>query len=90
MARDLTEGTGAPPPAGTGRRPGGIRLAVRAAADLLPDWWDLHVYGGGGLIAYGLWMTWPPAGPVVVGALLLYLGLAWSPTRRATPEKKEN
>lgn len=87
MVRDLTEGTGPPAPA-RAQPSAGLRV-LRTMADLLPDWWDLHVYGGGALVAYGLWLAWPPAGPVAGGALLVYLGLAWSPTRRIAPERKE-
>jgi hypothetical protein len=40
-----------------------------------PSFRDLHVYGGGALVAGGAWMAYPPAAPAVYGALLLYLGL---------------
>ena len=41
----------------------------------LPDVRDLHVYGGGILVAVGAWIILPGAGLVVFGALLVYLGL---------------
>lgn len=58
--------------------PGMATLPRRLAARLrpaLPSVRDLHVYGGGVLVALGAWMAWPPAAPAVLGLLLLYLGL---------------
>lgn len=42
---------------------------------LVPSFRDLHAYGGGALVAAGAGMAYPPAAPIVFGALLLYLGL---------------
>lgn len=42
---------------------------------LLPDFRDLHVYGGGVLMAVGMGCLWRPAGLIVFGAFLLYMGL---------------
>lgn len=42
---------------------------------ILPDIRDLHVYGGAGLIAWGVSAWYPPAWRIVFGAALLYLGL---------------
>jgi hypothetical protein len=42
---------------------------------ILPDARDLHVYGGGALVAVGAWIILPGAGLVAFGALLVYLGL---------------
>ena len=42
---------------------------------VLPDFRDVHVYFGGLLLAVGAGIAWQPAGPMVAGALLLYLGL---------------
>jgi hypothetical protein len=53
-------------------------LAGRVASvawEASPDFRDLHVYGGGALLAGGAWMAWPPGGLIAMGALLLYLGL---------------
>lgn len=56
----------------------GMALPRRLAARLrpaLPDARDVHVYGGGVLVALGAWMAWPPAAPTLLGLLLVYLGL---------------
>lgn len=42
---------------------------------LLPDVRDLHVYGGGALVAWGAAQAYPPAGWMVAGTVLMYLGL---------------
>lgn len=52
-----------------------ILAAIRAA---LPDWHDLHLYGGIGLLAWGTWMAWEPGGVIVLGAGLFGLGIAAS------------
>jgi uncharacterized protein (TIGR03382 family) len=36
---------------------------------------DLHVYGGGAMVAWGAASVFPPAGWVAFGLVLLYLGL---------------
>lgn len=36
---------------------------------------DLHVYGGGVLVASGLSLASPPAGPIALGVLFIFLGL---------------
>ncbi len=41
---------------------------------VLPDWWDLHIYVGGALVAYGGWLAWPPLGSLLLGSLLLGIG----------------
>lgn len=51
------------------------RSAARTVKVVLPDLRDVHVYGGGALVAIGAWLWFPPAAPIVFGALLLYLGL---------------
>lgn len=43
---------------------------------------DLHVYGGLGLAAWGLWMWWDPAGYIAGGAVLLAIGLFGLPSWR--------
>lgn len=53
----------------------------------LPGIRDAHVYGGGLLLASGAWMVYAPAGLIVFGALLLYLGLRVPP--RAKMPKPE-
>ena len=53
-----------------------ILKSLRRLAPYLPDLRDLHVYGGGLLVALGIsWLTRPGAGLMAFGALLLYLGL---------------
>lgn len=52
-----------------------IREYIARLRSALPTFRDLHVYGGGALIAAGAWMAYPPAAPAVLGVLLLYLGL---------------
>lgn len=55
-----------------------IRLpaVVRRLRPALPSFRDLHVYGGGALVALGAWLSpWPWLAPVVFGLLLLYLGI---------------
>lgn len=42
---------------------------------LLPDLRDVHVYGGGLLLAIGAEAAWPSLGWMVAGGLLLYLGI---------------
>jgi hypothetical protein len=53
----------------------GRRLAALVGS-AAPDVRDLHVYGGGGLIALAAWLSpWSWVAPAAFGALLLYLGL---------------
>lgn len=47
----------------------------RAVRHVVPDWRDVHVYGGGLLIAAALDRLVPGTGPIAYGVLLLYLGL---------------
>ena len=56
-----------------GAQSGAARIVTRLRP-LLPDARDLHVYGGGLLVALGAGMYSPAAGLMVFGALLLYLG----------------
>jgi hypothetical protein len=52
-----------------------LRLPARAkVAAILPGLRDLHIYGGGGLVAAGAGMIYPPAGFIAFGALLVALG----------------
>lgn len=53
-----------------------MRNVLRALRPLLPGPWDLHVYGGAGLIVAGLWYVHPGVAMVVGGTFLLALGLA--------------
>ena len=50
-------------------------MQLRRILDLLPDLQDLHVYGGGLLVAIGAGLAYPPAGPFAFGLVLLYLGI---------------
>lgn len=86
MVRDLTDGTGSPTP--KSRAASRVSKTVRGFVGMMPDLWDLHVYGGGLLVAGGFYLAWPPGGLIAAGALLLYLGLAWSP-RRPIPKKEK-
>jgi hypothetical protein len=52
-----------------------IKDLLRRLLRLLPDFRDVHVYGGGLLIAIGMWTWWRPGGFIVFGCLLVYLGL---------------
>jgi hypothetical protein len=54
---------------------GALKRVWDAVRAVLPDFRDLHVYGGGLLIAIGLWTWWRPGGFIVFGGLLVYLGL---------------
>lgn len=56
-----------------------VKLAGRIG-EALPSGVDLHIYGGLALVAYGAWTAWPPAGPVVLGLGLFYVGhrIIWS------------
>ena len=38
---------------------------------------DLHTYGGAVLVAGGASWAYPPAGLIVFGAVLMWLGLFW-------------
>ena len=38
---------------------------------------DLHTYGGAVLVAGGAGWAYPPAGLIVFGAMLMWLGLFW-------------
>jgi hypothetical protein len=49
-------------------------MKLAALRALLPDARDVHVYGGGLLLALGAGAYSPAAGLIVFGALLLYLG----------------
>ena len=44
-------------------------------AKVLPDLRDLHVYGGAALVTIGAALVYPPAGWMVAGLCLIYLGL---------------
>lgn len=52
-----------------------LRGARDRVGALLPDVRDLHVYGGGALVAWGAAEAYPPAGWMVAGTVLMYLGL---------------
>jgi hypothetical protein len=52
-----------------------LRSAGSLLHDALPDMRDLHVYGGGAMVAWGAASVFPPAGWVAFGLVLLYLGL---------------
>lgn len=54
---------------------GAVNAILAWCRRALPDLRDLHVYGGGALVAWGAWGISPAAGKVVFGAVLLYLGL---------------
>lgn len=41
----------------------------------LPDLRDLIVFSGLGLAGYGAWLTYEPAGFIVAGVGLFYLGI---------------
>lgn len=41
----------------------------------LPGWWDLHVYGGIGLVSYAVGTVWLPGGLMVLGGSLAGLGI---------------
>lgn len=43
--------------------------------NLLPDLRDLVVFGGLALAGYGAWLVYAPAGFIVGGAGLFYVGL---------------
>ena len=71
--RPLRYGEGAEPE----RAPVAERVRSRLArlVPFLPSLRDLHVYGGGILVAVGAGNMWAPLGPAVFGILLVYLGL---------------
>ena len=49
-----------------------IGAAMRALAPGLASLLEASVLlGGAGLVAYGAWQTYPPAGPIVGGVLLI-------------------
>ena len=52
-----------------------LRSLGAALRPLLPDLRDLHVYGGAALVVLGAARVYRPAGYLVAGLLLLYLGL---------------
>jgi hypothetical protein len=53
-----------------------VRAAGARLTQFAPDLRDLHVYGGGVVVAAGLWLSpWPWTALVAFGALVLYLGL---------------
>jgi len=52
-----------------------IRAALAKLRGFLPDFRDVHAYGGGILLAFGAWQVYPPAAWMLAGLLLLYLGL---------------
>lgn len=54
---------------------GMITGALNALRGIAPDFRDVHVYGGAVMIAVGAGMWFPPAAPMLFGAVLLYLGL---------------
>jgi hypothetical protein len=75
-----------PPPLGYGESATRAREAAQEARrrawaawgtlrPLFPSFVDLHVYGGGALVAWGAWSAWEPLGLIAFGSLLLYLGL---------------
>lgn len=70
-------------PAVFGERLRKVRASARKA---LPGLRDLHVYGGGLLLAVTAWLSpWPWVAPGIFGALLLFLGLR-VPARPAKPK----
>lgn len=63
-------------------RRGGQALAAglgrlwRAVRGFLPGVLDLHLYGGGALVAYGVYRVWEP-GAYMTGGLLLLAIAVW-------------
>ena len=53
----------------------GARAVWGAVRGVAPSFRDLHVYGGGALVAVGVALAWPPGGWIAFGVLLVYLGL---------------
>lgn len=54
--------------------------APRARRQLVPSAEALMLVvllAGVALLTLGAWMAWPPAGPLVAGAFLVVLALAW-------------
>lgn len=58
---------------------GKARALIVGAWDMIhpsmPDFRDLHVYGGGALLVIGAASVWTPLAYMTGGAVLLYLGL---------------
>lgn len=52
-----------------------VRTLIAVVRPALPSLRDLHVYGGGLLLAVGAGMAWRPGAPLVLGAMLVFLGL---------------
>jgi hypothetical protein len=57
------------------RMAAGVRGAGRWALGLW-DLRDVHVYGGGGMVAWGISHWSPPASLIWIGVFMVYLGLA--------------
>lgn len=51
-----------------------MRLTAQQKAELIGD---AHVYGGALAVALGASLVHPPAGPMVFGFFLSWLGLFW-------------
>lgn len=48
---------------------------VKMVKALIPDLRDLLVFGGIGLLGYGAWTIYPPAGYISTGLLFFWLGV---------------
>lgn len=53
----------------------GRTAQLLAGLKRLFDLQDVYVYTGLASLGTGAWMAYPPAGPIVVGAALFWLGL---------------
>lgn len=59
---------------------GRIRAALAAAWEGVPTLlWNLTGLAGGGLVAYGAWLIYQPAGFIIGGVLLLVGAILLSP-----------
>lgn len=51
-----------------------MKLTAKQRAELIGD---MHTYGGAVLLSVGAWMAYAPAGLIVIGVFLTWLGLFW-------------
>lgn len=60
----------------------GLRRSAAVVANALPGLVrDTLIFGGLAALGYGAWMAWEPAGPMVVGAGSLLMGVFGVPSR---------
>jgi hypothetical protein len=45
--------------------------------NILPDIKDVLLFGGLGMVGYGVWHIYPPSAMILVGGILFTIGVYW-------------